>query len=104
MLVGSNRRCAERYFELGGTAAGILAGARRGGNGERGARALQHTHGGSEDVPVYARDTPSPGMRIAAPAIAAESQATTVVARGFDARIDGQGYIILERRATPTVQ
>ncbi len=50
-----------------------------------------------EDVPVYARETLSPGMRIAGPAIVSESQTTTVVARGFDARIDGQGYIILNR-------
>jgi N-methylhydantoinase A len=37
-------------------------------------------------------------MHIAGPAIVVESQTTTVVARGFDARIDGQGYIILERK------
>jgi N-methylhydantoinase A len=57
-----------------------------------------------EDVPVYARETLSPGMRIAGPAIVSESQTTTVVARGFDARVDGQGYIILQRRDAPTAQ
>jgi len=52
-----------------------------------------------ETVPVYARDTLTPGMRIAGPAIVSESQTTTVVTPDFDARIDGRGYIILERRA-----
>jgi len=51
-----------------------------------------------EDVPVYAREALTPGMRISGPAVVSESQTTTVVARGFDARIDGQGYIILERK------
>jgi N-methylhydantoinase A len=50
-----------------------------------------------ESVPVYARESLAPGMRIAGPAVVSESQTTTVVARGFDARIDGRGYIILER-------
>jgi N-methylhydantoinase A len=54
-----------------------------------------------ETVPVYSRDTLAPGMRIAGPAIVTESQTTTVVARDFDARIDGRGYIILERRNQP---
>ena len=51
-----------------------------------------------EKVPVYARDTLSPGMRIPGPAIVSESQTTTVVAPDFDAHVDGRGYIILERR------
>ena len=54
-----------------------------------------------ETVPVYARDTLTPGMRIAGPAIVSESQTTTVVTPDFDARIDGRGYIILERRDEP---
>jgi N-methylhydantoinase A len=62
-------------------------------NGER---RLFNTHTADfEDVPVYARDTLSPGMRISGPVIIAESQTTTIVTRGFDARIDGLGYIIL---------
>jgi len=65
-------------------------------NGER--RLFNTRTADFEDVPVYARDTLSPGMRIAGPAIVVESQTTTVVTRDFDARIDGQGYIILERR------
>ena len=64
-------------------------------NGER--RLFNTRTADFEDVPVYARETLSPGMRIAGPAIVSESQTTTVVARGFDARIDGQGYIILNR-------
>ena len=51
-----------------------------------------------ETVPVYGRDTLTPGTRIAGPAIVSESQTTTVVTSDFDARIDGRGYIILERR------
>ena len=65
-------------------------------NGER--RLFNTRTADFEDVPVYDRDTLSPGMRIAGPAVVAESQTTTVVARGFDARIDGRGYIILERK------
>jgi N-methylhydantoinase A len=63
-----------------------------------GQRNLFNTHTADfEDVAVYARETLSPGMRITGPAVVCESQTSTVVARGFDARIDGQGYIILER-------
>ncbi|MDX1435028.1 MAG: hydantoinase/oxoprolinase family protein, partial [Gammaproteobacteria bacterium] len=51
-----------------------------------------------DDVPVYARSQLAPGMRITGPAVIGESQTTTVVTREFDARIDGRGYIILERR------
>ncbi len=52
-----------------------------------------------EDVPVYARDSLSAGMRLSGPAIICESQTSTVVARGFDMRIGEGGYIILERSA-----
>jgi N-methylhydantoinase A len=49
-----------------------------------------------EGAPVYERSALMPGMRVAGPALITESQTTTVVARGLDARIDGSGYIILE--------
>jgi N-methylhydantoinase A len=63
-----------------------------------GRRSLFNTHRADfEDVPVYARDSLTPGMHLTGPAVVCESQTSTVVARGFDARIDGQGYIILER-------
>jgi N-methylhydantoinase A len=63
-----------------------------------GQRSLFNTHRADfEDVPVYARDSLAPGMHFAGPAVVCESQTSTVVARGFDARIDGRGYIILER-------
>ena len=69
-------------------------------NGER---SLFNTHTADfEHVPVYARESLTPGMRIQGPAVVSETQTSTVVARGFDARIDGQGYIILERQATPS--
>ncbi len=65
-----------------------------------GKRRLFNTHTADfEQVPVYARESLSPGMRIQGPAVVSETQTSTVVARGFDARIDGQGYIILERQA-----
>jgi len=52
-----------------------------------------------EDVPVYARDNLSAGMRLSGPAIICESQTSTVVARGFDMRVGTGGYIILKRSA-----
>ena len=65
-------------------------------NGER---SLFNTQSADfERVPEYARETLMPGMRIHGPAVVCESQTSTVVARGFDARVDGQGYIILERQ------
>jgi N-methylhydantoinase A len=68
-----------------------------------GRRSLFNTHTADfEQVPVYARETLTPGMRIHGPAVVSETQTSTVVARGFDARIDGQGYIILERQASST--
>ena len=63
-----------------------------------GQRSLFNTHTADfEQVPVYARASLTPGMRIQGPAVVSETQTSTVVARGFNARIDGQSYIILER-------
>ncbi len=66
-----------------------------------GQRSLFNTHTADfENVPVYARESLLPGMRIPGPAVVSESQTSTVIARGFDARIDARGYIILERRTS----
>jgi N-methylhydantoinase A len=50
------------------------------------------------EVPVYRRDDLPPGARIAGPALIVEDQTTTVVGPAFDARVNGIGYIVLNRR------
>jgi len=52
------------------------------------------------DVPVFARADLGPGCRIDGPAIVAEDQTTTIVGADFDLRVDGLGYLVLERRGT----
>jgi len=52
------------------------------------------------EVPVYHRDDLSPGTRLSGPALIAEDQTTTIVSAAFDVRINGIGYIVLERRPT----
>ena len=49
-------------------------------------------------VPVYPRARLAPGTRLRGPALIPEHQTTTVVGAGFDARIDGRGNIVLEKR------
>ena len=50
------------------------------------------------EAPVYRRGDLEPGSKIAGPALIVEEQTTTVVSPTFDARVDGLGYIVLERR------
>jgi N-methylhydantoinase A len=50
------------------------------------------------DVPVYSRQSLTPGVAIAGPALITEDQTTTVVSSVFDARIDAYGNIIMNRR------
>ncbi len=50
------------------------------------------------EVAIHWRADLEPGARIAGPAVIAEDETSTVVSRLFDARIDGFGYIHLERR------
>jgi len=52
----------------------------------------------STDVPVYWRSELASGSRLAGPALVVEPQTTTVVPATFDARVDGYGNLILERR------
>src|SRR3954462_9399603 len=52
------------------------------------------------DVPLYRRERMEAGVRVAGPAIIAEDETSTFVTASFDARIDGAGCIVMERRAT----
>ena len=54
------------------------------------------------EAPVYRREALTPGMRIAGPALIAEPQTTTVVGRGFEARLNALGYIVMTRLAAET--
>jgi N-methylhydantoinase A len=49
-------------------------------------------------APVYWRFDMKPGARLKGPAIIAEDETSTIVGANFRARINGLGYIILERR------
>ena len=66
------------------------------GEGER--RLFNTTHADYDRVPVHPRAGLRPGMRVRGPALIPESQTTTVVSEAFDARIDGRGNIVLEKR------
>ena len=50
------------------------------------------------DIPVYSRQSLTPGVAIAGPALITEDQTTTVVTSVFDARIDANDNIIMNRR------
>src|SRR5256885_4190624 len=54
--------------------------------------------GRSIDVPLYRRERMEAGVRVAGPAIIAEDETSTFVTASFDARIDGAGGIVMERR------
>src|SRR3954467_4987902 len=56
--------------------------------------------GGTIDVPTYRRSRLEAGARVPGPAIIAEDETSTFVTASFDARIDGAGCIVLERRAS----
>ena len=63
-----------------------------------GERELFNTRRADYDtVAVYPREQLEPGMRIAGPALIPEAQTTTVVANGFDAWVDGLGYLVMEK-------
>ena len=51
------------------------------------------------DVPVYDRRTLPRGARLAGPALIAEDETSTLVGAGWTARIDGLGYIVMEKAA-----
>ena len=51
------------------------------------------------EAPVYWRPDLSLGARLSGPAVIAEDETTTFVTAAFDAAINAQGCIVLERRA-----
>ena len=56
--------------------------------------------GASMEVPVYWRPDLAPGARLTGPAVIAEDETTTFVTAAFDAAINAQGCIVLERRGS----
>ncbi|MCW5772831.1 MAG: hydantoinase/oxoprolinase family protein [Rhodospirillaceae bacterium] len=54
------------------------------------------------EVSLYRREALAPGAIVPGPALIEEDDTTTVVASGFDATIEPQGYILLQRRASET--
>ncbi len=68
-----------------------------------GRRPVHFRGAGSTETPCYARDRLRPGMTLAGPAIVDQEDATTLVAPGFRARVDGALDLVLERQATPRV-
>ena len=56
--------------------------------------------GASAEVPVYWRPDLAPGARLSGPAVIAEDETTTFVTAAFDAAINAQGCIVLERRGS----
>ncbi len=52
------------------------------------------------ETPVYWRFDLSAGQQIDGPAIIAEDETSTVITSTFDATIQGDGSIVLERRET----
>ena len=54
--------------------------------------------GGSVEVPLYWRFDLAPGTTLTGPAVIAEDETSTFVADRFDARIAGNGNIVIERR------
>ncbi len=64
-----------------------------------GARPLLDTESGEfETVPSYPRDGLNAGAAVDGPAVIVEKDTSTVIAKGFTARIHAHGYIILERQ------
>jgi len=51
------------------------------------------------DVPVYRRAHLRAGVRVPGPAIITEDETSTFITASFNARIDGAGCIVMERRA-----
>ncbi len=51
---------------------------------------------------VIPRASLQPGHHLSGPALLVEDQTTTVVGPGFNARVDGRGYLLLERIRTRT--
>jgi len=52
------------------------------------------------DVPLYHREEMALGTVVPGPAVIAESETSTFISGSYDARIDGAGCIVMERRAS----
>jgi N-methylhydantoinase A len=63
-----------------------------------GKRTMLDAGGEAVEALVYRRSDLRPGARMSGPAIITEDETSTVVSRGFEAQIDGFGYIELRRR------
>ena len=50
------------------------------------------------EIPLYRRELIEAGMIVPGPAVIAESETSTFVSGSYDARIDGAGCIVMERR------
>jgi N-methylhydantoinase A len=77
-------------------------------NGEARASGLRRIYDAERDlmpeIPVYLRAELMPGARLAGPAIIAEDETTTFVSPSFDAFVNAQFCIVLDRKnrkATP---
>jgi N-methylhydantoinase A len=64
----------------------------------RGRRALVDPSGAAIEAALYRRDELRPGAHIGGPAIITEDETSTVVGAGFEAEVNGFGYIELRRR------
>jgi N-methylhydantoinase A len=49
------------------------------------------------EVPIYVRQSLTPGSTLQGPALIAEDETTTLVLDGFTARINGLGYVVMTR-------
>ena len=56
-----------------------------------------YTGGAWHDAPVYARDDLRPGDRIGGPAVIGERNATTVIEPGWEATLDANDHLLLQR-------
>ena len=63
---------------------------------------IDPVNGTALSVPYFLRAELAPGAPISGPAVIVEDETSTVVGEGFDARIDGFGYIDLRRRPAAT--
>ncbi|MGD8808998.1 MAG: hydantoinase/oxoprolinase family protein [Gammaproteobacteria bacterium] len=52
------------------------------------------------EIPLYRREGIEAGMVVPGPAVIAERETSTFIAGSYDARIDGAGCIVMERRAS----
>ncbi|MHC0433094.1 hydantoinase B/oxoprolinase family protein [Streptomyces sp. O3] len=60
-----------------------------------------HTGGARRDVPLHHRERLAPGERVAGPAIIAEANSTTVVDDGWQAAVNDDGHLVMERLTPP---